>query len=69
MSNLFVIYCIFTVWGWVKDNTLTYRDMFMASSKVYETKALIIPGEAGKHRACEKLLGVFLTALSGICHG
>ncbi|KAJ7424372.1 hypothetical protein BTVI_06596 [Pitangus sulphuratus] len=47
-----------SVRGWVKDNTLTYRDMFMASSKVYETKALVIPGEAGKYRAFEKLLGV-----------
>lgn len=43
--------------------------MFMASSKVYETKALIIPGEAGKYRAFEKLLWVLLTALSGICYG
>lgn len=41
----------------------------MASSKVDETKALIIPGEAGKYRAFEKLLWVLLTALSGICYG
>lgn len=64
MSNLFLIRYIFTVWHWVKGIPLTCRDVFMASSKVYETKGLIIPGEAERYRAFQKLLWTLLKALS-----